>query len=181
MTRCEVYLKLPEVLVLHVESYVNLTHVEKISGALDQGHDLVFDLGSVGLIFELVSDLLTVVLMIMAAKNQVNSWDLPGKLLVMPHTHMRQGDDVVATVLFTKLLRVLDCAALVVLVEDLDLEVLEHVDPLLLCDADEADLQTAYFHDSCAGAAPYAHWPVCRSIVLHQVGHDPLAVAVARL
>ena len=135
---------------LNVEGNVDLTHVKKVCGALHQGHDLVFDLGSILLVLKLVRYLSKVILMVMATKNQVNPRYLPCKLLVMLHAHVRQGNNIVAAVFFAQLFGVFNGTALVVLVDDFDLEILEHVDPLLLCDANETNLEIAYFHDSCA-------------------------------
>ena len=77
-------------------------------------------------------DVQGVVLVIVAAKHEIYARDLPRKLLVMLHPHVRQGNDHVAFVFLFEPPGVLSGTPLVVLVNDVDLQVLERGDPLML-------------------------------------------------
>mmetsp|Transcript_19808 Transcript_19808/g.26767 ORF Transcript_19808/g.26767 Transcript_19808/m.26767 type:complete len:482 (+) Transcript_19808:135-1580(+) len=177
MTLCEVVSEAVEISLTDIESDIDLAHVKEISCAFHQRHHFIIDLRAVLLVFELVGDCLAVVLVIVAAKDDVDAWYFPRELLVMLESHVREGNHVVATFFLPQLLRVLHGCPLVVLVDDLDLEILEHGHPLLLRDTQEANLHSCFFNDSSTHAAADALGTISGPVLLHEVSHDPLAVS----
>ena len=69
LTLHKVVLVLCELCIADIESYIDLAHRQKVGRTLDHGDYFVVHLGTVSLVFELMSYGLAVILVIVASKN----------------------------------------------------------------------------------------------------------------
>lgn len=78
MTRSKLFLKLVKLIWGHVESYIDLAHVKKVSCTFYKRHDFVFNQSLSILLLMLNAQ--TMVLMIVTSKDQIDPWNLFCKL-----------------------------------------------------------------------------------------------------
>lgn len=105
-----------KLILRYAKSYVNLAHVFEVSCALDHRHDLFLNVWASTLVFLFMEDILAVILVIVATKDEIYSDNLFCKNKVMVHPHVSQSDHHVASLLLFQFSDIFSGCSLVVAV-----------------------------------------------------------------
>ena len=169
VTRSKLLLKLLKLIRGHVESYIDLTHVEKVSCTFYKRHHFVFNQSLSILLFMLNPQ--TMVLVIVTPEDQIDPWNLFCEFFIVCHPHVSQRNDVFTPILLTESLSIFGCCPFIVLVNNIYFKILEDIDPLFFCNTDKAYLYACLLNDYSPKATSNAFCTIEGLVFWHKVCH----------